>query len=129
MADKLDVVSAVIVYHKRKQRFENLPRRAKKTLTDDNGPEFGELDKDLEAATGMLVYRAHAYHSWERGSNENWNGLLRDFFPKGMMFARITQSDVDEVVCLLNDRPRKRLGWNTPREVFRNLLKISCTSD
>jgi len=82
MADKLDVVTAEIVCQKRKQRFGKRPKEAKKTLTDDNGPEFGEVDKDLEAATGMLVFRAHAYHSWERGSSENWNGLLRDFFPK-----------------------------------------------
>jgi len=129
MADKLDDVTAEIVCQARKQRFNKIPAIAKKTLTDDNGPEFGELDKDLEAATGMTVYRAHPYHSWERGSNENWNGLLRDFFPRGMMFAKITQSDVDEAVRLINDRPRKRLGWNTPREVFRNLLKISCNSE
>jgi len=129
MADKLDIVSAEIVCQTRVGRFKKIPKQAKKTLTDDNGPEFGELDKDLEAATGMLVFRAHAYHSWERGSNENWNGLLRDFFPKGMMFAKITQSDVDEAVRLINDRPRKRHGWDTPREVFRNMLKISCTSE
>lgn len=57
MADKLDVVTAEIVCQKRKQRFGKLPKEAKKTLTDDNGPEFGEVDKDLEAATGMLVFR------------------------------------------------------------------------
>ncbi|SCB53644.1 hypothetical protein GA0061099_10862 [Bradyrhizobium yuanmingense] len=66
----------------------------------------------------MGVYRAHAYHSWERGTNENWNGLMRQFFPKGMLFATITQTDVDRAVRLLNDRPRKRLGYATPREVF-----------
>jgi IS30 family transposase len=123
MADKLNVVTAELVYETRKKRFKKLPKKARKTLTDDNGPEFGEYDKDIEASTGMLVYRAHPYHSWERGSNENWNGLLRDFFPKGMMFAKITQSDIEKAVRLLNDRPRKRLGWRTPREVFRKLLK------
>ena len=128
IADKLETVTAEIICQVRKRRFKKIPRKAQKTLTDDNGPEFGEYDRDLEENTGMMVFRAHAYHSWERGSNENWNGLLRDFFPKGMMFATITQSAVEEAVCLLNDRPRKRLGWDTPREVFRNLLKNSCTS-
>src|SRR3989344_350498 len=79
----------------------------------------GDWDRDTEKDTGMGVYRATPYHSWERGTNENWNGLLRQFFPKGMVFATITQSDVDRAVRLLNDRPRKRLGYATPREVFR----------
>ena len=123
-ADKLGVVTAEIMKQKTVARFQSLPRHVRHTLTRDNGVEFGDLDRDVEKKTGLKVYRAHAYHSWERGSNENWNGLLRQFFPKGMYFATITQQDVDEAVELLNDRPRKRLGYATPREVF----KAACSS-
>ena len=119
LADKLDVVTAEIVWHKTVDRFNKLPKKARRTLTRDNGPEFGDYDRDFEKDTGMKVYRATPYHSWERGTNENWNGLLRQFFPKGAYFATITQSDVERAARLLNDRPRKRLGYATPREVFR----------
>lgn len=124
-ADKLDVVTAEIVLHKTATRFKRVPKVARHTLTRDNGVEFGDYDRALEYDTGMQVYRATPYHSWERGTNENWNGLVRQFFPKGMVFATIIQTDVDRVVRLLNDRPRKRLGYATPREVFREC----CNSD
>jgi IS30 family transposase len=119
MADKLDVVTAEIMRQKTATRFKTVPKKARQTLTRDNGPEFGDYDRDTERDTGMELYRATPYHSWERGTNENWNGLLRQFFPKGMLFATITQRDVERAVRLLNDRPRKRLGYATPREVFR----------
>lgn len=119
LADKLDVVTAEIVWHTTVTRFKTVPKNARCTLTRDNGPEFGDYDRDTESGTGMEVYRAEPYHSWERGTNENWNGLLRQFFPKGIFFATITQTDVDRAVRLLNDRPRKRLGYAKPREVFR----------
>jgi len=66
----------------------------------------------------MEVYRAYPYHSWERGSGENFNSLVRDYFPKGMKFVTISHKDVKKVERLLNNRPRKRLGYATPREVF-----------
>lgn len=115
---KLDIVSAEIVQEKTVSIFKYIPKEKRLTLTRDNGVEFGDLDIDLEIKTNMQVYRAHPYHSWERGTNENWNGLLREFFPKGMLFASITQYDIDRAVKLLNDRPRKRLGYATPREEF-----------
>lgn len=119
LADKLTVVSAQIVEQKTVAKFQHIPKKVRHTLTRDNGSEFGDFDQDVERKTGLKVYRATPYHSWERGSNENWNGLLRQFFPKSMYFATITQADVDEAVELLNNRPRKRLGYATPREVFR----------
>ena len=125
MADKLEEVTAEIVQEKTSARFNALPKKARHTLTRDNGVEFGDLDRDLEEKTGMTVYRATPYHSWERGTNENWNGLLRQFFPKGTLFATIAQCHVDQAVRLLNNRPRKRLGYATPRERFRQC----CTSD
>lgn len=119
MAEKLEVVTADIVHTKVTTRFRKLPRTKRLTLTRDNGPEFGDYDRTTEETTGLEVYRANAYHSWERGSNENWNGLLRQFFPKGALFATISNNQVQKVVRLLNCRPRKRLGYATPREIFK----------
>jgi IS30 family transposase len=118
MADKLDIVTADIVLRKEERRFKRIPKEKRLTLTKDNGSEFGDLDRTLERRTGMQVYRATAYHSWERGSNENWNGLIRQFFPKGMYFATLSQCQINKAVKLLNDRPRKRLHYSTPKEVF-----------
>ena len=68
---------------------------------------------------GIKVYFCHPYHSWERGSNENTNGLLRFYFPKKMDFGGLTQSQLDLAVDRINNRPRKRLGYRTPRELMK----------
>lgn len=119
MAEKLDVVTAEIVKRVTERQFQKLPHSTRRTLTRDNGPEFGDFDRDLEEKTGMGVYRATPYHSWERGTNENWNGLLRQFFPKGTLFGTVTNDHVQRAVRMLNNRPRKRLGYRTPREAFK----------
>jgi len=67
---------------------------------------------------GILFTGSLAYSSWERGWNENWNGLLRQFFPKGSCFSLVTQKALDSAVRLLNNRPRKRLNFLSPHEVF-----------
>ena len=118
LADLLHVVTAEIMQQCVIDQFKRIPRNKKHTYTYDNGTELGENDIGLEQRLGMMVYRAYPYHSWERGTNENWNGLLREFFPKGMCFATLTQADVDRAVKLLNHRPRKRLGYLTPHDVF-----------
>ena len=92
-----------------------------KTLTLDNGSENVGYEW-IEKATSLEVFFANPYHSWERGTNENTNGLLRFYFPKGLSFENLTQADVDKAVNLLNNRPRKRLQYKTPREVFRGCL-------
>ncbi len=89
-----------------------------KTLALDNGPEMAYAES-IERQTGLTVYYATPYHSWERGCNENANGLLRYFFPKKMSFADLTQAELDQAVRLLNNRPRKRLNWQTPAQVFK----------
>lgn len=89
------------------------------TITYDNGSEFA-LYAMIEQDTGAQVYFADVASPHQRGTNENTNGLVRDYFPKGTSFATITNSDVQRVVRALNDRPRKRLGYLTPREVFEN---------
>jgi IS30 family transposase len=87
------------------------------TITADNGSEFHSY-KDVEAATGVEFYFATPHHSWERGTNENTNGLIRQYLPKGKSMAHVTQADCDEIAAKLNSRPRKRLGFRTPEECY-----------
>ena len=88
-----------------------------KTITLDNGPEFHGY-KDVELATGVRFYFANPHHSWERGSIENTNGLLRQYFPKSMSLVHVTQSRCDFVEIRLNQRPRKILNMKTPEECY-----------
>jgi transposase, IS30 family len=90
------------------------------TLTFDNGKEFAD-HVFFGACLGADVYFAHPYHSWERGTNENTNGLIRQYFPKAMGFANLSADDVNDVAYRLNHRPRKCLGYLTPHEVFYDL--------
>ena len=94
--------------------LHNLPV---KSISLDNGSEFAEF-KSLEKELNTIVYFAEPHKPWQRGTNENTNDMLRFFFPKGFDFRTITQDDVDFVVDLINNRPRKCLGWKTPAEVF-----------
>lgn len=87
------------------------------TMTFDNGKEFAEHET-IASELDADVYFAHPYHSWERGLNENSNGLLRQYFPKGMELVEVTQEQVQWAVDRLNHRPRKVLGFRTPFEVF-----------
>ena len=102
------------------RRLRRLIRRepmAFKTVTADNGTEFHDY-RAVEAATGTTFYFATPYHSWERGSNENLNGLLRQYLPKRASLAALTQRQCDVLARRLNTRPRKRLGYRTPEECF-----------
>lgn len=97
-----------------------------KTLTVDRGKEFaGYLE--LEQKLKVDVFFADPYSSWQRGTNENTNGLIREFFPKKFDFSTITQNDVDIVENILNNRPRKCLGYKTPLEVFNEEQAKCCT--
>lgn len=116
-ADKLDHITAGSMHESTVRRFAALPKEKRRSETTDNGKEFS-AHQETTMALNMPIYFALPYHSWERGTNENWNGLLRQFFPKGTGFATITQADVDEAVHNLNHRPRKRLNYLTPYEVF-----------
>lgn len=125
LADKLDVVTAQETREKTKLRFKRFPKDKKLTMTYDNGSTFSDYEL-TEKDTGFTIYFAYPYHSWERGCNENANGLLRQFFPKKINFATITQQDIQKAVRLLNTRPRKRLNYSTPYEVFYEKQKC-CT--
>lgn len=87
------------------------------TLTTDNGKEFAK-HKELSERLNFDYYFAHPYRSWERGSNENYNKLLRHYFPKGYDFSQITQERLKEVQEILNTRPRKRFGFLSPKQVY-----------
>lgn len=99
----------------------NLPANFLKTLTFDNGKEFADF-AELERVLGLKVYFAKPYHSWERGTNENRNGVVRKVLPKGRSFDDITGEEMRRIDRMLNDRPLKCLGWRTPREAFTALL-------
>jgi IS30 family transposase len=105
-----------------KSRLKFLPNECKKTLTLDNGPENSDWES-LQNEIKISCYYAHPYRSCERGANENANGLLRDYFPKKTDFSMISPSLLATVEYELNTRPRKRLGWKTPLEVFSVALQ------
>ena len=99
-----------------------------KTITWDNGTEFHGY-KQIEAATGVQCFFAYPHHPWERGSNENFNGLIRQYFRKRKSLAGKRQSDCDEVAAKLNSRPRKRYGFKTPIQRMQQLsgvLHLGC---
>jgi IS30 family transposase len=87
------------------------------TITADNGTEFHGY-RDIEAACSVEFYFATPHHSWERGTNENTNGLVRQYLPKRTSLARVAQERCDEIAAKLNARPRKRLGYKTPEECY-----------
>jgi IS30 family transposase len=104
--------------------FRALPRKLRRTSTFDNGKEFADF-KAIEKALGMTVYFANPHSPWERGTNENTNGLLRDWFPKGSDFGKITARQLAQVQRMLNNRPRKCLNYRTPLEVLNALPGVA----
>jgi IS30 family transposase len=98
-----------------------LPPWFARTLTWDRGLELARHQRVTEA-TGIAVYFADPYSPWQRGSNENINGLLREYLPKGTDLSQHTTADLRHIAGELNDRPRKRLGYHTPREAYAKLL-------
>ncbi len=103
--------------------FRKIPAHLRKTLTTDNGSEFIEHTK-LGARLGFKTYFANPYASWERGTNENTNGLIRQYVPKGFDLSAMTYQRVARIAEALNNRPRKCLGYRTPAEVIRPVLRL-----
>lgn len=104
------------------KEFRRLPKGLKKTLTYDQGHEMAQ-HKLFTKETDITVYFAHPSSPWERGTNENTNGLLRQYFPKGTDLSQFTKTQIKKIQDELNDRPRKVLGWHTPHERFAKLLR------
>jgi IS30 family transposase len=99
------------------EQMTAVPVEMRHTLTLDNGSEMARF-KELEEATQVRVFFADPHSPWQRGANENCNGLLRQYFPRGINFRKVTEDAVVKAVELLNNRPRKCLGYRTPAEVF-----------
>ena len=106
------------------ERLGSLPLKFRMTLTLDNGTENSDYET-ITNTLGTVCYYAHPYHSWERGTNENTNGLIRWYLPKGTDFATITDEEIVAVETALNNRPRKRLGWKTPLEAFNESVAVT----
>ncbi|EFV36665.1 IS30 family transposase, partial [Bifidobacterium longum] len=97
--------------------FKGMPPAARVDRTWDNGTE-ASLHVLVDEALGMLTYFADPYSSWQRGSNENRNGRIRRYLPKGTSFEDLTQDELDAIVGEINDTPMKLLGYKTPNEVW-----------
>jgi len=118
---KLKNKTSKATVHAIQKRMKMFPTKTKRTMTFDNGAENRDW-KLFEDRTNIKSYFAHPYHSWERGSNENTNGLLREYFPKKTDFSKIPDEEILKVEYDLNTRPRKRLNWSTPLEVISGAL-------
>ena len=104
-----------------------LPAALKRTLTWDQGKEMAGHSR-FTSDTGVPVFFCDRHSPWQRGSNENTNGLLRDYFPKGTDFSLLTQADLDAVPDELNTRPRQTLEWRTPAEVYAHETGVALTT-
>jgi len=101
--------------------IQDLPEHLRKSLTWDQGAEMAQHEK-LKLDTGIEVYFCDPQSPWQRGSNENTNGLLRQYFPKGTDLSQHRRDELDAVAYTLNNRPRKTLGWKTPAEALDKIL-------
>ena len=104
------------------QAVTTLPAQLRRSLTWDQGKEMAEHAR-FSVATGVPVYFCDPHSPWQRGSNENTNGLLRQYYPRRTGLKAITQSDLDDVAAELNDRPRQTLGWKTPCQALDEALR------
>ena len=114
---------AITVRHAFAKAFQSLPAALKKSMTYDQGKEMSE-HQQFTIDTGIEVYFAHPGSPWERGTNENTNGLIRQYFPKGTDFSEISEEEITLVQSKLNDRPRKALNFCKPDEVINNLVAL-----
>jgi IS30 family transposase len=120
LGEKKDAESVRIAYA---NVFKDVPKALKRSLTYDQGKEMSQHEK-FTIDSGIQVYFAHPSSPWERGTNENTNGLVRQYFPKGTDFSQITDERIKEVQDLLNDRPRAVLNYYKPDEVFNDLVAL-----
>jgi IS30 family transposase len=118
---KLKDKDAIAVCKAFAQEFRHLPEALKRSLTYDHGQKMAE-HKLFTKSTRIQVYFAHPHSPWERGTNENTNNLIRQFFPKGTDFSKVTLKTIKQTQDMLNDRPRKTLKFLTSHEVFSKLL-------
>lgn len=115
---KVETVNRAII-----ECFFRIPQRLRKTLTLDNGLEFAGF-KEIENTLGLDVYFADPYSPWQRGANENLNGLIRQYLPKGTDLRGLTHHHLNTITQKLNNRPRKRLNYKTPAKLFSVALDV-----
>ena len=106
--------------------LSQLPKGAVKTITCDRGSEFASW-REIEKALGCQMYFADPYCAWQKGTNENLNGLLREFYPKGRNLSRVSPKTLEKNLALMNARPKKVLNFQKPIDLFELFLKKCCT--
>lgn len=124
LAAKLPEKKSGRVTRATRRLFAKLPAPLRRTLTLDNGKEFAGHEA-MARQNSLKVYFADAYAAWQRGTNENTNGLLRQYFPKGTDFTQVSHQELGRVTGEVNDRPRRRLGYQTPREVLKRHFGVA----
>jgi len=122
LAAKLSDKKASTMTQQTTKAFRKIPQKLRYTLTVNKGKEFADF-RELESKTNLKVYFADPFSAWQRGTNENTNGLLRQYFPKGTNLNNVSEKEVAFVVKKLNNHLRKCLNYQTPHEVFCFLFK------
>ena len=124
---RMDALDAQTARCALERAFDAVPASLRKTLTYDRGAEIAR-HAELTRGTGIKVYFADPYSPWQRASNENANGLIRQYLPNGVDLAPFGRDQLDEIAERLNNRPRKILDFMTPNEVFAQLAKQACAA-